>query len=70
MEGLALKIVGKANKYLYHYEDVNGDGYVDLVVQIQDEVGVFEPGEGVATVTGQLIDGRNFEGSDSIKIVQ
>ena len=68
LEGMALKTVGKAEKALYHYEDVNGDGFEDLVVQIQDEDGVFEPGEGVASVTGLLLDGRSFTGSDSIKV--
>jgi hypothetical protein len=68
MEGMALKTVGKADRALYHYEDVNGDGFEDLVIQIQDEDGVFEPGEGVATVTGLLVDGRTFVGSDSIKV--
>lgn len=68
MEGMSLKTVGKADKALYHYEDVNDDGFEDLVVQIQDEDGFFEPGEGVATVTGLLVDGRNFEGSDTIKV--
>jgi len=68
MEGLGLKTVGKADRALYHYEDVNGDGFEDLVVQIQDEDGVFEPGEGIATITGLLYDGRSFEGSDSIVV--
>ena len=68
MEGLTLKTVGKADKALYHYEDVNGDGFEDLVIQIQDEDGVFEPGEGIATITGLLVDGRSFEGSDSIVV--
>ncbi len=69
LEGLALKTVGKADKLLYHYEDVNADGFEDLVVQIQDEDGVFEPGEGEATVTGSLVDGRTFTGTDSIIVV-
>lgn len=69
MEGLTLKTVGKADKVLYHYEDVNEDGFEDLVVQIQDEDGVFEPGEGEATVTGLLVDGRTFTGSDSIIVI-
>jgi hypothetical protein len=70
MEGMALKTVGKADRALYSYEDVNDDGFEDLVVQIQDEDGVFEPGEGVASITGLLLDGRTFIGSDFIKITQ
>jgi hypothetical protein len=70
MEGMALKTVGKADRALYSYEDVNEDGYVDLVVQIQDQDGVFVPGEGIASITGLLLDGRTFIGSDFIKITQ
>lgn len=70
LEGMTLKTVGKADKALYHYEDVNDDGFEDLVVQIQDEDGFFEPGIGDATITGLLLDGRNFQGTDFICVTQ
>jgi hypothetical protein len=71
LEGMAIKVVGKSDKLLAHIEDVNGDGFDDLVVQIQDQDGVFAQGEGVATVTGFLpLDGMYFEGSDSICVTQ
>ncbi len=69
MQGLAVKAVGKGDKLLAHIEDVNGDGYDDLVVQIQDQDGTFTSGSGTATVTGSLTDSTPFEGSDSICIV-
>lgn len=69
LQGLAIKAVGKSAKLLAHIEDVNGDGFDDLVVQIQDMDGAFEPGSGTAKVTGLLYDGTPFEGSDSICIV-
>lgn len=69
LEGLALKAVGKSNKLLAHIEDVNGDGFLDLVVQIQDTDGAFASGEGTATLTGNLFDGTPIEGSDSICVV-
>lgn len=70
LEGMTLKTVGKAGKSLYHYEDVNDDGLEDLVVQIQDQDGVFEPGIGEATVTGVLFDGRTFQGTDFICVTR
>jgi hypothetical protein len=70
LEGMAVRVVGKADKALAHIEDVNEDGFDDLVVQIEDQDGIFEPGIGVATVTGLLVDGRNFEGSDFICVTQ
>jgi hypothetical protein len=68
LEDLAIRAVGKSNKLLAHIEDVNDDGFDDLVVQIEDVDGAFQPGEGSATVTGNLYDGTPIEGSDSICI--
>lgn len=69
LEGLAVKAVGKSNKLLFHYEDVNGDGYDDLWCQIEDSDQVFEEGATTATVTGNLNNGAAFHGEDSITIV-
>lgn len=69
LEGLDVRAAGKSNKLLAHYEDVNGDGFEDLVIQIEDSDGVFQNGEGTATLTGNLFDGTPIEGTDSICIV-
>lgn len=68
-EGMVVAIRGK-DRPLTHVEDVNGDGFPDLVVQFEDVDGIFTQGDGTATVTGQLTDGTPFEGSDSICITQ
>ena len=68
LEGMEIKAVGKANKYLSHFEDVNRDGYEDLVVQIQDEDGMLEEGTVLATVSGNLFDGTIFSGEELICI--
>lgn len=69
LEGMAIKAVGKSNKLLARIEDVNGDGIEDLIVQIADTKGVFSPDDTMATVTGNLLNGIPFEGSDTICIV-
>lgn len=69
LEGLAIRAVGKANKLLSHNEDVNFDGYNDLVVQIQDSDGAFTEGTTEAWLTGLLPDGTTIKGSDTICIV-
>jgi hypothetical protein len=69
LAGMAIKAVGKANKLLSHYEDVNGDGFDDLVVQIEDADGTLTEGTTEATLTGELMDGTLIEGSDEITIV-
>jgi hypothetical protein len=69
LEGVAVKAVGKSNKLLASVEDVDGDGFDDLVVKIEDVDGAFTSGSGTATLTGQLWDGTPFEGYDDICIV-
>ena len=46
------------------------DGYDDLVCQFVDDTSSWTVGDGEATLTGQLLDGTPFEGTDSIKVVQ
>ena len=69
LEGMAIRAVGKSNKLLAHYEDVNEDGYEDLVVQIEDTDGTFIVGDTTATLTGVLSDGTTIQGQDSIRII-
>lgn len=55
-----------------HSEDVNNAGFSDLIIQIEDQDGVFQIGDVIATLKGNLLSefGRTpFEGSDSICIV-
>ena len=52
------------------YKDVNGDGYIDLVVQIMDTDGdVFAAGAVEATVRGSLANGDTFTAIGDIKLV-
>jgi len=69
LEGLAVKTVGKKNKLLAHYEDVNFDGYTDLMVQFEDSGDISLEGIDTATLSGYLYDGTLIEGSDQICLV-
>ena len=72
LSGLTLKIAGKSNKLMAHIEDVNNDGFDDLVLQIEDQDGAFQVGESEATLTGNLYKaygGTPIQGTDSICIV-
>jgi hypothetical protein len=51
------------------YDDLNGDGYFDIVCQFVDDPDSWEPGEGIAILRGHLVDGTPIEGSDTICIV-
>ena len=47
----------------------NDDPYLDLICQFEDDSSMWVPGDGEATLTGDLFDGTSIEGSDSICIV-
>jgi YVTN family beta-propeller protein len=72
LAGLAVKVAGNRNKLLAHTEDINGDGLIDLVVQIEDPDHVFTVGTTTATLKGKLyttFGGTPIEGTDAICIV-
>ncbi|WP_432474141.1 hypothetical protein [Amphritea sp. HPY] len=51
-------------------EDSNSDGFFDLVCHFEDDSTNWSPGSfGNATLTGVMLDGTEFEGTDSICIV-
>ena len=69
LAGAGVAIRGKG-KSLAHQEDVNGDGLIDLLVQVGTEN--LEPEEfqgGYAHLTGKTYGGQSIEGSDEIVIV-
>lgn len=70
LAGAGVELRGKSSKAMAHQEDANGDGLIDLVVQITTEN--LEPGyfqDGYATLTGKTYDGTAIEGTDEISIV-
>jgi hypothetical protein len=69
LAGMGIRVAGKSDKYQAHIEDVNNDGFDDLVCQIEDFDGVLEVGSETATLTGILYDTTPIVGSDSICIV-
>ena len=69
LEGLAIKMNGKSNRFLVHTDYVNEDEYLDLVVQFEDSDSWIGSGEALATLTGELYDGTPIEGDDYICVV-
>ncbi|MFH1162236.1 MAG: NlpC/P60 family protein [Candidatus Jorgensenbacteria bacterium] len=56
-------------KLMTSYEDVNGDGFTDMVVHIITAVLQLAPSDVKAELSGFLLDRREIKGSDSVKIV-
>ena len=74
LEGLSVAARGKKNKLMAHFDDVSGpngipDGFIDLVVQIEDVDGTFTSGSSTANLTADLHDGTQIVGSDDICVV-
>ena len=66
--GLEVRMRGKKGP-LCHGEFVNVDGFLDLVCQFEDDPSMWAPDNSTATLTGTLLDGTEFEGTDSICVV-
>jgi hypothetical protein len=70
LAGAEVAVRGKSNKYMAHAEDVNGDGLVDLLLQVATQN--LDPDsfqDGSAVLTGRTYDGVSIEGEDEITIV-
>lgn len=66
--GLAVRVRGNKGP-LCSIEYSNDDAYLDLVCHFEDDAGNWGAGDGEAMLTGELIDGTPFEGTDSICVV-
>jgi len=69
LAGSAVAIRGNGNRTLASLEDVNGDGYIDLMLHVETENLSLETGATEAVLTGETYEGELIEGSDSIMIV-
>ena len=65
LDGAEVRVKGKSGN-AGSLDDVNGDGYLDLVLQIIDD-SVYT-GDTTAILTGSTYDGMPIEGSDSVCI--
>ncbi|MFW9935294.1 MAG: PKD domain-containing protein [Candidatus Thorarchaeota archaeon] len=58
-----------ANPLRWAYEDVDGDGDLDLILHFRTQELGLEPGDTLAVLIATLFDGRQIIGFDSIRIV-
>jgi hypothetical protein len=70
LSGASIKFAGRSRRYLVHDEDVNGDGFLDLVCQVETKELALEEGQTEAVLSGQTATGITIYGSDVINIVK
>jgi len=68
LEGAQARLKGKSRNY-GSLQDVNGDGYPDLVVQVNTQDLGLTAGSSTATLTAYTFGGVPVSGSDSINIL-
>lgn len=66
--GLAVRVLPNGRAQC-SFEDVNGDGYIDLVCQFLNDRSAWFPGMTTAALTGSLWDDTAIQGSDQIRLV-
>jgi YVTN family beta-propeller protein len=63
-------VVRKPNgAYMESFDDVNGDGLIDLVLHFDTTQMQLSPGDTQVTLEGQMTDGTPFSGTDSVRVV-
>jgi uncharacterized delta-60 repeat protein len=70
LAGASVAIRGRGSRLMAHEEDVNEDGFLDLVIQVETEN--LDPNQfqdGYASLTGETYDGVAVIGWDEIRIV-
>jgi hypothetical protein len=68
LAGAAVNIAGKSDKYQASLEDFDGDGDLDLMLKIVNELDLQE-GDAIAGLEGQTYDGMKVQGQDSVRVV-
>jgi hypothetical protein len=69
LSGATVNLIGKANKYQCSYVDINNDGVLDLVCNVQTNLLTLKAGDTVAVLTARTVSGKPLTGQDAVRIV-
>ncbi len=69
LAGAKVAVRGKAEKLMARLEDIDGDGDLDLLVQVETQSDGELWESGTVTLTGKTYDGQDIKGTDEVIIV-
>ncbi|HZM33743.1 MAG TPA: hypothetical protein VFC18_04545 [Burkholderiales bacterium] len=69
LSGAAVKLVGKGANQACNAHDVNADGLLDLICQVETSDLTLEPGSSIAVLKAKTLSGEDIQGEDLIRIV-
>ena len=70
LAGAGVRMAGKSGKLLCHAEDVNGDGFGDVVCQVETAQLVIDPDATEAVLSARTLSGLMLRGRDFVNIVR
>ena len=62
-------VIKKNGQAMASYDDVNGDGYVDIVVHVDREQFTLKVGDTEGVLEGKTNDGKAFRGKGSVRVL-
>lgn len=72
LAGATVARVGKGDKYLYDFVDVNGDGLTDMICHVYVDQIVVSPGASVETLVldAETFGGQKIRGEDTVRVLR
>jgi len=69
LAGAKVRLLGRGGRYSASFQDVNGDGRLDLLCHVETASFFLELGESLAVLEAETLDGRAIRGQETIRIV-
>jgi hypothetical protein len=69
LSGATVRLAGKSGNGMCYQQDVDDNGLLDLVCNVETAQFLIEPGDDIVKLTAETVDGVKVEGSDFVRIV-
>ena len=69
LAGASVQLVGRSDRYSCSAQDVNQDGFADLVCHVVTAQFLIQPGDSIAVLEAKTFSGKQLQGQETIRIV-